>query len=329
MTKPKLKSVFDNSKNDLLERLSVLCLPRDYKKIVAVINEHIASLLSDDNEFTKSLDDSEAQILNAALRFAMSTTTSAPSRSIDFEALSISTAYESELPGPSDRNAIVADMAMMLPAVICSFINPWLTAFVGAASVAIKQSLEKKQKKQNVRPVPQRVDTSRTITTDEMNNIIAGIQNVCEEVDQIVSKIRSDRSARESYWKGIINEYTLHKKFPSIIQSVQYLFMSDECSEKTKAMIEMLISSLKSYGYSVVEYSTETSGYFKHMKNPGVEVPTMHLPAVVKTADDKTVVAELGVVFIPAGSANQDDQSEGGSDNNTEEIVEDNHKDHE
>ena len=103
-------------------------LPRDYAEIQKTVNQHIYTLLAGDNAFNLSLNASDAEMLNAALRMALSFQQLSLAETIDFKALSVKTEYEVDNSKTAGGNIdIVKDTISLLPTVICAFINPWLT----------------------------------------------------------------------------------------------------------------------------------------------------------------------------------------------------------
>lgn len=135
-----LTTVFSQSEGTLRADLASKHLPRDYSEIQKTVNQHIIRLLADDNAFKNSLNASDAELLNASLRMALSFQQLTLAESIDFKALSVKTEYDIEKKeNGDDANDIVENTISLLPAVICAFINPWLTLAVGGGTVLVKR----------------------------------------------------------------------------------------------------------------------------------------------------------------------------------------------
>ena len=100
-----LKSVFIQSEGCLRSSLRGLYLPRNYKEIQQVINEHITKLLTENNEFKASLNASDAEYLNSILRMSLSFQRLTFSDSINYAELS--TVYEYDIKENNVRNADV------------------------------------------------------------------------------------------------------------------------------------------------------------------------------------------------------------------------------
>ena len=298
-----LTSVFLESKSELCSRLESLSLPKDYKEIQNIVNNHITQLLSGDNAFKESLDASDAEFLNSALRMALSFQQLNLTESIDFKTLSAKIEYDTDTNKAKEANDIFENILTLLPALICAFINPWLTLAVGGGTVLVKKVVKTKRGGQKEVFVRERkVDLSHRISEREINAIITGIENICSEVDGIIKKIRRDRIDLENKTQHKLDECVLERMYPQILSSLQYVFMEDMKSENKSQYVQNILFSLQGYGYRVVEYSTNDSGFFAKKVNPNVTEETMYLPAIVKEVEGLPVLAAEGIVYIPVNS---------------------------
>lgn len=298
-----LTSVFLESKSELCSRLESLSLPKDYKEIQNIVNNHITQLLSGDNAFKESLNASDAEFLNSALRMALSFQQLNLTESIDFKTLSAKIEYDTDTNKAKEANDIFENILTLLPALICAFINPWLTLAVGGGTVLVKKVVKTKRGGQKEVFVRERkVDLSHRISEREINAIITGIENICSEVDGIIKKIRRDRIDLENKTQHKLDECVLERMYPQILSSLQYVFMEDMKSENKSQYVQNILFSLQGYGYRVVEYSTNDSGFFAKKVNPNVTEETMYLPAIVKEVEGLPVLAAEGIVYIPVNS---------------------------
>ena len=145
-----LTFVFQQSQNDLKRALQEICLPKDYQELQKIINNHIQKLLTSDNDFSKLLNASDAEILTHALRMALSFQKLSITDSIDFKALSIQTEYDKGDKGQSNGDKQIINEALsLLPTIICAFIDPWLAIVAGIGTIGYKKIkiIEKKGKK--------------------------------------------------------------------------------------------------------------------------------------------------------------------------------------
>lgn len=295
-----LTSVFLESKGDLRSRLEPLCLPKDYKEIQSIVNNHITRLLGGDNAFKESLNASDAELLNSALRMSLSFQQLNLADSIDFKALSTRTEYDVEDKGAKNANDIFENTLTLLPALICAFINPWLTVAVGGGTVLVKKVFKTKSGgRKEILVRERRIDVSHQISGKEIDAIITGIENICSEVDSIIAKIRRDRIDFEQKMQNKLDACSIEKMYPQILSSLQYLFMEDMKNDTKNQYVQNMLFNLKGYGYRVVGYTAADAGFFAKKPNPNVTKETMYLPAIVKdTASTPTVAAE-GIVYIP------------------------------
>lgn len=298
-----LTSVFLESKSELYSKLESLSLPKDYKEIQNVVNNHITRLLSGDNAFKESLNASDAELLNSALRMALSFQQLNLAGSIDFKTLSTKTEYDADNNEGKDANEILENTLTLLPALICAFINPWLTLAVGGGTVLVKKSIKMKSGgRKEVFIRERKVDLSHRISENEINAIVIGIENICSEVDGIISKIRHDRIDLEQKMQNKLDDCSIEKMYPQILSSLQYLFMENMKSEEKNQYVQNMLFNLQGYGYRVVEYSPVDAGFFCKKINPNVKEETMYLPAIVKDVKGLPVLAAEGIVYIPVNS---------------------------
>ncbi len=297
-----LTSVFLQSEVTLREELQNKYLPKNYVEIQKIVNKHIIDLLSGDNEFKNALNASDAELLNAALRMALSFQQLSLSDSIDFKTLSTKTEYQvNQSDDASSSNDIIENTLSLLPTVICAFINPWLTLAVGGGTVLVKKVVKTKHgTRKEVLVKERKVDISHVISSNEINAIIDGIKNICEEIDGIISKIQRDRKDILAQMENKLDDCTLEKMYPQVLASLQYLFMENLKSENKNQYVQNMLFNLQGYGYNVVEYSDATAGFFSKKINPNVSEITMYLPAITKDVHGTPSVVTEGIVYIPA-----------------------------
>lgn len=293
-----LASVFMESKDVLRSKLETKSLPKDYSEIQSIVNEHITKLLSGDNAFKDSLNASDADLLNSALRMALSFQQLNLVDTIDFKALSTRTEYEVNKSDEKSSQDIIENTLMLLPALICAFINPWLTIAVGGGTVIAKKMIKSKNGERN-EIIVKKVDVSHRISEKEMNAISSGIESICREIDGIIAKIRRDRIDLEHKMQAKLDECAIEKMYPQLLTSLQYLFMEDMKNDTKNQYVQNMLFNLQGYGYRVVEYTAADAGFFAKKPNPNVTNETMYLPAIVKDTAGTPIVAAEGIVYIP------------------------------
>lgn len=304
MEEKTLTTVFSQSTGELREELSKKSLPKDYAEIQKTINQHIIHLLAGDNVFKNSLNASDAELLHAALRMALSFQQLSLSDSIDFKALSVKTEYDIDKKENGDAaNDVIENTISLLPTVICAFINPWLSLAVGGGTVLVKKIVKTRSgKHKEVIVREKRTDVSRKIYDEEVDAIITGIRNICQEIDGIIDKIQRDRKDIVAQLQDKLDNSSFEKMYPQILNSIQYLAKENMEGERKNQNIEDIIFSIQGYGYEVVEFNHSTSGFFTKKLNPNVAEDTMYLPAIVKDVEGTKVVVAQGVVYVPANA---------------------------
>lgn len=294
-----LSNVFLQSQEKLKDSLQGLKLPKDYAELQRIVNSHIETLLIEDNEFSNSLNASDAEMLNYALRMALSFQKLSLTDSIDFKALSVQTEYKVESSLENDSNTgVVENTLSLLPTVICAFINPWLAMVAGLGTIGYKKYITK-DRKQTVNIKEFKRDISRLITKEEIQTVVTGIESLCKEIDSIIAKIQRDRKDLTEQLNRKLDNCVFEKMYPEILTSLQYLFMENFQTGTKNQYVQNMLFSLQGYGYEVVALSESNSGFFIKKINPNVTKETMYLPAIVKEVEGvKTIVAQ-GIVYIP------------------------------
>lgn len=292
-----LKNVFIQSEESLKSSLRGMYLPRDYKEVQQVINEHITKLLTDNNEFKANLNASDAEYLNSILRMSLSFQKLSFSDSINFAELS--TVYEYDIKENNNGNADVLENTItLLPTVITAFFNPWLALVVGGATVLYKKVNPSEKGKPQI--TKRKVDRSKPITEDMLSDISDAIRNICKEIDTVIEKIKRDRSDLIAKYKDEVENKTLEKMYPQVLTGMQYLFMDNLKSDNKNQNIESMLFQLGIYGYKILEYSSEKSIYFAQQIKYGIDKPEMYLPAIVKENEDGSfTIAAQGILYVP------------------------------
>lgn len=170
---------------------------------------------------------------------------------------------------------------------------------VGAGTVGAKKFYRQKNgRKYVIQEIKQ--DVSRDISQQEIGTILAGIESLCKEIDEIISKIQRDRKDLLNQMQIKQEGYTLESMYPQLLASLQYLFMENLKNENKNQYVQNMLFCLQGYGYELVEYSLPTSGFFAKKMNPNVSEETMYLPAIVKDVNGTKIVVAQGIVYIPA-----------------------------
>lgn len=292
-----LKDVFIKSEETLKSSLRGLYLPRDYEKVQRVINEHIRKLLSDNNSIKSSLNASDAEYLNSILKMSLSFQKLSFQDTLDYAKMSIVDEYDinESINGSAD---ILENTITLLPTVISAFFSPWLALGIGGATILYKKVNPSEKGKPQV--LKRTVDKSKPITEDMLSDISEAIQSICQEIDCIINKIKIDRTDIIAKYQNDINNRTLEKLYPQILMSLQYIFAENIKNNKKDENLDSLIFNLGLYGYKVIPFSIEKSGFFKKQIKTGISVPEMSIPAIVKENEDGSLsLAAEGILYVP------------------------------
>lgn len=291
-----LESVFIQSEESLRSSLRGLYLPRNYKEVQQVINEHITKLLLENNEFKANLNASDANYLNSIFKMSLSFQRLTFSDSIDFAELS--TVYEYDVKESKEGNDVLENTITLLPTVISAFFNPWLALAVGGATVLYKKVNPSEIGKPQI--AKRKVDRSKPITEDMLSGISDAIRNICKEIDTVIEKIKRDRSDLIAKYNDQVENKTLEKMYPQVLTGMQYLYMENAKNKQKNQNIEIMLFQLGVYGYKFIEYSEEYDHHFLHQVKYGIDKPELYLPAIIKENEDGSLTTAIeGIYYVP------------------------------
>lgn len=295
-----LKDVFAQSAEMLKSELRRLMLPRDYQQIQKVINNHITTFLREDNEFISSLNASDAKLLDSILRMSLSFQALTLSDKIDYIQASKKTEYDFADNKGKETNDIIENTITLLPTVISAFFSPWLALAVGSGTIFGKQVISTSNNKTTTHVVRRHVDISKPLTENIISNISDAIGNICQEIDNVINKIRRDRSELQAKYQFELDNKSLEKMYPQILVGMQYLFMENLNKEQKNPNVENMMFQLGVYGYKIIQHSSDNDGFFSHKVKVGIDVPEMYLPAIIKEeGEGRITLAAEGIVFVP------------------------------
>lgn len=293
MERKKLQEIFKESSSGLREKLSSLKLPKDYELLQGIVSNHIKSLLSSGSEFWSSLNKSDAELLNAALKMATEYQKLTLSDTIDYRELS----KKMESEPVNTEVSVISETMNLLPTAICAFINPWLACVIAGATVGYKMYSGTNKKPSLTRVVER--DLSAPIKPETISAIVNAIEDICVQVDNIIMKNQRNIEEISSRYASEFEAYTLEKKFPHILSAFQYL-MAEKTIPADSLVMQRIVMSLKAYGYKIVDYSHKTDSLFSKQPKSGISEPEMYLPAIVRE-DGKgaETVSMEGVLYVP------------------------------
>ena len=304
-----LKELFESRKDELALQLEGLSLPKDSKKIQSAVSSYLNTLFDSNGEFRQGLTQSEDYILQAAMSLLNA------QQSIVGEFAKSNEKIESQKESVKEKvkdvdNSNVAIKKEQLPYVISGtavggaagalLLGSWGAVFGAIAGTALvlyysttQQQSTKSAPIQNAKQeiVPQKINVESFL------NIVGSI---CDSIDSLILTFRSQIDRVVSKYENQ-EKPVLEKEYGALLDTIQSLlgvFLSQSEPEKKQkkidSRIEQLGESLENYGLEVVSYSEETKTFFDEQISENVLVPTMVLPAIVKSG----VVVRKGKVFI-------------------------------
>ena len=289
----KLQDIFKESSNGLRENLSILKLPKDYDTLQTMVSSHIKTLLSSGSVFWSSLNKSDAEILNSALKMSTGFQKLTLSDTINYQELS----KKIECEPANEEVSVISETMTLLPTAICAFISPWLACAIAGATVGYRM-YNGVNKKSNQQKVTEK-DLSTPIKPETISAIINAIEEICVQVDNIILKNRRNMEEIASKYDSRLQDFTLEKKFPHILSTFQYILADKNIPTDTLVM-QKITMSLKAYGYKVVDYSPELESYFTKQPKGGISEPEMYLPAILKeNGNGLSEVSVEGVIYVP------------------------------
>lgn len=315
-----LKALFESQKDELLEKLDGLSLPKDASKIQALIKDYFNNLVDSNGDFRQSLTQSEDYMLQAAMSLLNA-------QQDILKELSYSSCNVNEMSRPSpsvstESNSLPTNKGLkkeLFPHAIGAtavggavgglVLGTWGAVFgsiAGTAIILYYASNQKSETSNNVNNIAKPIaNLSNAKDSDKINasTFVNIISNICDSLDSLIETFRSQINR-------VVNKYenqpkpTLESNFHAILEGVQSVigyerthdFTEEKYSSKLKQRVEDLAELLDNYSLSVVDYTPEKDSWFERTESPNVNEPKMSLPAIVK---DNNVILK-GRVFVKA-----------------------------
>lgn len=313
-----LKALFESQKDELLEKLDGLSLPKDASKIQTLIKDYFNNLVDSNGDFRQSLTQSEDYMLQAAMSLLNAqqdilkelsyssynvNEMSRPSPSVSTESNSLPTnkGLKKELfPHAIGATAVGGAVGGLV-------LGTWGAVFgsiAGTAIILYYASNQKSETSNNVNNIAKPIAyLSNAKDSDKINAsaFVNIISNICDSLDSLIETFRSQINR-------VVNEYenqpkpTLESNFCAILEGIQsvigYERTHDTTEEKyslrLRQRVEDLAELLDNYRLSVVDYTPEKDSWFERTESPNVNEPKMTVPAIVK---DNNVILK-GRVFV-------------------------------
>lgn len=308
-----LREIFLQSEDELKNVLIGKKVPDDYQEIAQIISNHITKLVTSDNSFRNKTTYSEAEYLNYTLQMLIDIQNLSLARLSDNKSALV--AWQSPQKSKDKEDSAYDESALLISSilvggiVIGAAINPLATlgSIIGLSiGEGLFEKKDKKEKKSSKYPpaTTGTVSSGNFISEQTINNICNSIERFCSKIDNLISKIRSDRNELISKYQNkiddIIKGSTLDKKYPQILSSMQYLYMDNKNNDTKNESIATMLFQFASYGYNFLEYSPGNEKFFTSTIKTDIDKPEMYLPAIIMEGENgKKEAIASGILFVP------------------------------
>jgi len=305
-----LTELFESHKEELVQKLSGLTLPKDATLVQSTVTNYLNGLFDSDGEFRQSLTQSEDYILQAAMSLlnaqqAMAydlveaSKVIATNHSMDSKKVenSSNTACPSGLKKEMFPHAIGA--TAIGGAVGGLVLGTWGALFGSIAGTALilyyASQKEQPVKKETVSINSVEV-SAKKLDTERFTSIIS---NICGSVDSLIQTFRVQINRVVEKYENQ-EKPVLEKEYGILLDDIQSLLgisyqeKDEKWQKKICGRIEQLAESLENYGLDVVAYSDETKHYFDETVSKNVNQTIMVIPAIVKQG----YAVRKGKVFV-------------------------------
>lgn len=245
-----LKSMFTTSKQELLDNLKGLSLPKDSSKVEKIVTDYLRSLFENEGVFRQSLTETEDYVLQSVLRLLQSQQDIAKeiAKSIkekESNRQEFKTAGVKEDPNSLKPYAAVAGAGV--GAVAGGLISTWAAvagAVAGTAIVVYIASRSSSNKMLN-KNVPSQIAS----TTFDANVFLSIVEKICDNIDNVIETYRVQIKRVENIYEQR-QAPTLTNNYAVLLEQIEnvYKYSSIEgVPAKLKNAIDMLVESLENY----------------------------------------------------------------------------------
>lgn len=246
-----LKSIFAQSKEQLLDELKGLVLPKDAQQVQKIVADHLGQLFESGNDFRQSLTASEDYILQSALQLlqAQQNITVEIAKSVKNVQSTPRDASAAPKKHPNPYSTLVGTGVGALAGGILGTWGAVAGAIAGTAIVIYCAS--KPQMSDNIHQQGQR----NTPSCMDAEIFVRIVEQICECIDGVIDTYRVQV-------KRIQNIYEQREK-PSLLNECSVLFAQianvhkaveankGNTPAKVVSATEMLVESLENYGLTI------------------------------------------------------------------------------
>lgn len=309
MSTPKnLASIFSERKDELVQRLTGLSLPKDSLEVQTTVSDYLNELFENNGTYRQSLTKSEDYILQAAM--SLLTAQQSIATELSTEKIAFSYTDTSSIDAGSckasavlkkEQNPLVLGASAIGGAAGALVLGTWGAVFGAIAGTAVALYFSTQQVKPNqLAPEVSKPAVEVVNHTINAESFVGIVEKICESVDALIGTFRSQINRVVDKYESV-EKPTLESDYLELLENVQSLlgaYAMDPSNENRMKRIEQRIQALseclENYSLSSVVYNGENRDLFNFQPSANVIAETMVLPAIIK--DGKIIIK--GKVFI-------------------------------
>ena len=306
-----LKELFESRKEELVQKLTGLALPKDVAFVQSIVVNYLNGLFDSNGEFRQNLTQSEDYILQAAMsllnaqqamasEFAEASKNYSTSNSTNCkktENISNST-YSPGLKKEMFPHAIGA--TAIGGAVGGLVLGTWGALFGSIAGTALilyyASQKEQQREKEAVRNKPADVPAKK-LDVERFTSIIS---NICGSVDSLIQTFRVQINRVVEKYENQ-EKPVLEKEYGVLLDNIQALLgisyqeKDEKWQKKVSSRIEQLAESLENYNLKVVQYDEAHKVFYEEIESDKtIDSVVTVLPAIIKEG----IAIRRGKVFV-------------------------------
>lgn len=308
-TQKNLASIFSERKDELVQRLAGLSLPKDSLEVQKIVSDYLNELFENNGTYRQSLTKSEDYILQAAMSLLtaqQSIATELSTEKIAFSYTDTSSVDTSSCQASAvlkkEQHPLVLGATAIGGAAGALVLGTWGAVFGAIAGTAVALYFNTQQVQPNKKVLPEVSKPAVEIFNHTINaEVFVGIvEKICESVDELIGTFRSQINRVVDKYESV-EKPTLESDYLELLENVQSLlgaYAMDSSNENRMKRIEQRIQALseclENYSLSSVVYNGENKDLFNFQPSANVISETMVLPAIMK--DGKIIIK--GKVFF-------------------------------
>lgn len=248
--KTTLKSIFAESKLDLVNKLNGLCLPKDAIKLQNLVAEYLSNLLENESGYRQSLTESEDFVLLSVIRLLQSQQNIA--REIAHAAKDINNQNKEKIRDSNkSTNSYWTVAGAGAGAIVGGLLNTWGAVAGAIAGTALIVYLATKQTARSNSCVS--INKNMPVNSDIF---VAIVENICDNVDAVIETFRVQIKRVEKIYEQR-EEPRLTAEYSTLLAQVVNVYnvcsSSKDVPIQLKQAIDFMVESLENYDLKIVD----------------------------------------------------------------------------